>query len=326
MGGMRQNSARKPPRESSVPPVSRRRFLSNAVHGSMGASLGALAWRSGALFAQPAAAAGGVELPQGYRLLSLGATNVLAVATDAGFVLVDSGAPAHAADLQRAVGGAVHTLFNSHWHADHTGGNERLANSGTTIVAHENTRLWTTQKVTWPWNEETVEPLPKTAQPAQTFRDKLEVVIGGKRIECGHLRDCPHTDGDIYVYFADDNVLAVGDALYGPDAGWPALDWWTGGWIGGMVGALDVLFYVADEDTVIVPSHGRAMTRAELRSQHEMYGTVWETLLRTLYSGGGPDEALEARPTAPYEAVMGDADVFLRRAFESLWAYLSPDA
>lgn len=306
-----------------MPPVSRRRFLENAIRGGVGASL-ALAWPGVPLHAQPAAT--GPSLPSGFRLLTFGATNVLAVSTDAGFVLVDAAAPEHAAALEDAVGGAVHTLFNSHWHTDHTGANERFAASGTTIVAHENTRLWTTQKVTWPWNEETAAPLPKAAQPSRTFRDTLELTVGGKRIECGYLRDCPHTDGDIYVFFRDDNVLAIGDAVHGPDAGWPALDWWTGGWIGGMVGALDMLFYVANEDTVIVPGHGRPMTRGELRSQHEMYGTVWETLIRTLYSGGGPEEALEARPTAPYEAVMGNSNVFLRRAFESLWAYLSPDA
>jgi glyoxylase-like metal-dependent hydrolase (beta-lactamase superfamily II) len=310
-----------------VPPVSRRRFLETAVKGGVGASLAALAWPGVPLQAQPARpAANGPALPSGFRLLPLGATNVLAVETDAGFVLVDAAAPEHAAGLEAAVGGAVHTLFNSHWHTDHTGGNERLASSGTTIVAHENTRLWTTQKVTWPWNDEAAAPLPKAAQPRETFRDQLELTIGGKRIQCGYLRDCPHTDGDIYVLFPDDNVLAIGDAVYGPDAGWPNVDWWTGGWIGGIVGALDMLFYVANEDTVIVPGHGRTMTRSELRSQHEMYGTVWETLIRTLYSGGGPEEALKARPTAPYEAAMGNADVFLRRAFESLWAYLSPDA
>jgi glyoxylase-like metal-dependent hydrolase (beta-lactamase superfamily II) len=300
--------------------------LGTAVAGGVGAALVGLGWPARRALAQPAGGATTVDVAPGYRLLRLSGNNVLAAATGDGFVLVDGSTPADAERLEDAVGGRVHTLFNTHWHPEHTGANERLARSGTTIVAHENTRLWTTQKVTWPWNEQSVAPLPKSAQASQTFRDKLELTVGGKKIECGHLRDCPHTDGDMYVYFRDDNVLAIGDAVYGPGAGWPTVDWWTGGWIGGIVGGLDTLFYVANADTKIVPSHGRVMTRDELRAQHEMYGTVWESLIKTLYAGGGPAEALEARPTAPYEDAMGNSDVFLRRAFESLWAYLSPDA
>ena len=88
-------------------------------------------------------------------------------------------------------------------------------------------------------------------------------------MQCGHLRDCPHTDGDMYVFFPDDNVLSVGDAVWG--AGWPSIDWWTGGWIGGIVGGLDTLFYVANDDTRIVPARGPVLTQADLKSQYEMY-------------------------------------------------------
>ncbi len=68
------------------------------------------------------------------------------------------------------------------------------------------------------------------------------------------------------------------------------------------------------------------MSYAELKAQHEMYGQIFERLAKTLYSGGGPDEAVAAKPTQEFEAKMGPSEPFVRRAFESLWAYLSPDA
>ncbi|HET7609195.1 MAG TPA: MBL fold metallo-hydrolase, partial [Gammaproteobacteria bacterium] len=178
--------------------------------------------------------------------------------------------------------------------------------------------------VTWPWNSETVEPLPKVGLPNKTFYEETELTVGGRTVQCGHLRDCPHTDGDMYVYFREDNVLAVGDAVYG--VGWPEIDWWTGGWIGGLVGGLDMLFYVANDDTRIVPARGPVLTRAELRKQYDMYSVIWERLVKTLYSGGGPKEALAAKPTQEFDAIMGPSDAFVERAFQSLWAYLSPDA
>jgi glyoxylase-like metal-dependent hydrolase (beta-lactamase superfamily II) len=295
--------------------------------GLVGASLGFGA-RWPALRAQ-AAAGSARDLGDGFHVLDLGATNVLAVTDESGIALVD-GAPAGRASALAEMlaalprSGKVHTLFNTHWHPEQTGSNESLGQAGATIVAQENTKLWLTTDVTWPWNDKTVEPLPKVALPSKTFFGEAELTVGGRRARCGHLRDCPHTDGDMYVFFPDDNVLAVGDAVTG--AGWPDIDWWTGGWIGGMVGGLDMLFYVANAETRIVPARGPVLTHADLRRQYDMYSTIWERLVKTLYGGGGPKEALAAKPTQEFDAIMGPSDAFVERAFQSLWAYLSPDA
>jgi glyoxylase-like metal-dependent hydrolase (beta-lactamase superfamily II) len=299
-------------------------LLATGVPAFVGASLGAgLGLRPA--WSQPAATA----LADDFHVLSLGATNVLAVTDSTGTALVDGAPAGRAADLERLVaslpqGGKVHTLFNTHWHPEQTGSNESLGQAGATIVAQENTKQWLTTDVTWPWNEETVQPLPKIALPNKTFYGETELTVGGRTVRCGHLRDCPHTDGDMYVFFPEENVLAVGDAVNG--AGWPSIDWWTGGWIGGLVGGLDMLFYVADADTLIVPARGPVLTRADLRRQYDMYSAIWERLLKTLYGGGGPKEALAAKPTQEFDAIMGPSDAFVERAFQSLWAYLSPDA
>jgi glyoxylase-like metal-dependent hydrolase (beta-lactamase superfamily II) len=305
-------------------PLSRRTLLSRAVRGVVGASLAA-GWPMRALLAQGRQA----DLPAGFHLLSTGTTNVLAVTDSTGIALVDGAPAGRAADLNAQLAalpaaGKVHTLFNTHWHPEQTGSNESLGQAGATIVAQENTKQWLTTDVTWPWNDETVAPLPKAGLPNKTFYEETELAVGGRAVRCGHLRDCPHTDGDMYVFFPEDNVLAVGDAITG--AGWPAIDWWTGGWIGGLVGGLDMLFYVANEETRIVPTRGPVLTRSDLRKQYEMYAVIWERLVKTLYGGGGPKEALAAKPTQEFDAIMGPSDAFVERAFQSLWAYLSPDA
>jgi cyclase len=306
--------------------LSRRTLLTRSLQGLAGASLGA-ALGARVLWAQ--GPGGATDLGNGFHVLSLGTTNVLAVTDPSGVALIDGGPGGRAAELARLVAalpqaGRVHTLFNTHWHPEQTGSNESLGQAGARIVAQENTKQWLTTDVTWPWNDETVEPLPAAGLPTETFYEETELTVGGRIVRCGHLRDCPHTDGDLYVYFPDDNVLAVGDAV--SEAGWPSIDWWTGGWIGGLVGGLDMLFYVANDDTKIVPARGPVLTRADLRKQYEMYGVIWERLVKTLYSGGGPKEALAAKPAQEFEAAMGPSDAFVERAFQSLWAYLSPDA
>jgi cyclase len=284
------------------------------------------------LFAQ-APAAKRLELGGDFRLLNAGGLNVLAVSTADGLALVDGGSASGSAALLEAAaalpgGSKIHTLFNTHWHPEQTGSNETLGKAGATIVAHQNTRLWLTQDVTWPYedNAATVKALPAVARPGKTFYTTLDLELGSQHVTCGYLRDCPHTDGDSYVYFKEGNVLAVGDAVYGGGAGWPWIDWWTGGWIGGIVGGLDALMTVANPQTRIVPARGSLLGLDDLKRQHEMYRTIWERLLKKLYGGGSPDEAVAAKPTQEFDDIMGPSDAFVRRAFKSLWAYLSPDA
>jgi cyclase len=308
--------------------ASRRTVLHAALGGAAGLTFGP-ALRPMRAFAQAPAGVTTNELARDLFVLTAGESNVIALTGADGVVLVDGGSRATSAALLRAAaalpgGGAVHTLFNTHWHPEQTGSNEELAAAGAAIVAQENTKLWLSTDVTWPWNGETVEPLPKAARPNRSFYTTDELVAGGKTLRYGHLPDAPHTDGDCYVLFPQQDVLAVGGALNG--ASWQLPDWWTGGWIGGLVGGLQHLLKVAGEGTRIVPSRGPVLTRAQLMEQYEIYSVVWERLARLLYTGRGPDEAVAAHPTAEFDARMGPSDEFVDRSFRSLWAYLTPDA
>lgn len=308
-----------------MPSSTRRRM----IRAGLGAGAGLLLGVPGARFAQAQAAAGRVDtarLGDALHMLTAGGVNVVAMTGPDGVTLVDGGSAATAGALADAVaalpvGGEITTLFNTHWHRQQTGLNERVGSAGGRIVAQENTRLWLSTDITYPWDGRHFEPLPKIAQPNETFYDDGELESG---VRYGYLRHAAHTDGDLYVHFPDDNVLAVGDAMSG--AGWPFVDWWTGGWIGGIVGTMELLMYLSDDDTRIVPARGPIQTRADVEAQYEMYNTIYERLARLLNSGRGPDEAVDARPTEEFDAVMGPPDQFVRRAFESLWAYLSPDA
>ena len=313
-------------------------MLRAALAGTAGIALGAPVLRSAAAQAQTADASGMLRLADDLFVLRIpGQANVVAYTTAEGVVLVD-GVSAEASDaLMTAVaglpgGGQVQAIFNTHWHPEQTGSNERLGKAGKAIIAHENTRLWLAADVTWPWDGRRFKRLPKVAQPNQTFYDTGRPALSAgppvprslDGVRYGYIPDAAHTDGDLYVYFRQQNVLAVGDVMSGQS--WPVVDWTTGGWIGGIVGGLQRLQTLANEQTRIVPGRGPVLSFADLKTQSEMYGTIYDRLTQLLNKGRGPSEAVAARPAKEFDAQMGNPDEFVRRAFESLWAYLSPDA
>jgi glyoxylase-like metal-dependent hydrolase (beta-lactamase superfamily II) len=268
---------------------------------------------------------GSSELGKDLYLLTGAGANIVVATGGNGVVMVDGGLAENAAALAQAVAalnsGPVRTLFNTHWHPEQTGSNESLGTAGVTIIAQENTRLWLTQNITYPWDGRKFKKFPKIAQPNKTFYDTGTLDSG---IRYGYISDAAHTDGDLYVYFPEQNVLAVGDAAYGQ--GWPVMDWWTGGWIGGIVGGLQRIQSVANKDTKIVPAQGPVLSSADIATQLDMYGKIYDVLNQMINKGHSPTEAVEAKVAKDYEAKMGNSDVFIRRSFESLWAYLSPDA
>src|SRR2546425_8115070 len=306
----------------------RRQILKAAIGGAAGIVLGAPVLRlSGAQAQAVPESAGTLRLADDLFIVRIPGEAYVVAQTDANGVLLVDGGSAGASDaLMKAVsalpgGGPVRTLFNTHWHPEQTGSNERLGKAGAAIIAHENTRLWLTQNITWPWNGRRFTRLPRIAQPNKTFYDTGKLDSG---VRYGYIPDAAHTDGDLYVYFPKQNVLAVGDAVSGE--GWPVVDWWSGGWIGGIVGGLQRLQTFANADTRIVPARGPMLSLADLKAQFEMYGTIYDRLNQLLNKGRGPSEAEAAQPTKEFDAQMGNPDEFVRRAFESMWAYLSPDA
>ncbi len=303
----------------------RRQMLQTALRGAAGIVLGAPILSAASVPIQTSA--GTEQLSDDLFILRVpGEENIVAQIDSKGVLLVDGGSARASDAVMKAVSalpgaGKVHTIFNTHWHPEQTGLNERLGKAGATIISHENTRLWLNADVTWPWNGKRFKRLPKAAQPNKTFYDSGKLDSG---IRYGYIPDAAHTDGDLYVFFPKQNALVVGDVA--SSQGWPVVDWVTGGWIGGMVGGLQRLQSLADADTRIVPSRGPALKLADLKTQYEMYDAIYGRLSQLLNRGRGPGEAVAAKPTKEFDAQMGNPDEFVRRAFESLWGYLSPDA
>src|SRR5262245_6983744 len=151
------------------------------------------------------------KLTERVSVISGAPGNVIVLTTSDGAVLVDSGSAALAGAVKKSLAGAkVRTLFNTHYHADQTGGNELFGKAGAEIHAHIITRQWLSTDYYVPADDRWIKALPKAAWPAKTFRDKGELKAAAETIEFGYLLEA-HTRGDIYVFFRDSNVLAVGD-------------------------------------------------------------------------------------------------------------------
>ena len=262
----------------------------------------------------------------GLTLITGAGGNVVLLTTPDGAVQVDSGTSTRSQDLAKLV--AEHlgstptrTLFNTHWHLDHTGGNEAVAPSGTPIVAHENTRLWMTTKFYVEWEDRYYQRRPKAAWPNKTFFSSdpqpLFVDVGKTRVEYGHLPEA-HTDGDIYVRFPEQNVIVAGGTV---TAGrYPVLDYITGGWIGGLADATKKLIALCDADTLVVPDVGPVQRRADLEAQKEMLETVRQHIEAIALQGRGVQDMIAEGVTKEFDArYTGDSKLFISNAYEGLW-------
>ncbi len=253
-------------------------------------------------------------------LIQGGGGNVTVFDSPQGVLLVDGGSPERSAEVLRLVRertgkSRVEVLFNTHWHWDQTGSNLALGREGTRIIAHENTRLWLTAEVNSRWQHRVFKPLPHQALPTQTFYTTGSLAFGGERIDYGWLPQA-HTDGDIYVFFREANVLVAGDTL--AVGTYPILDWCTNGWIGGMATATQALADLSAADTKVIPGTGPVQSRGDLAAEHDMLATLTTRLSKLLAQGMSIKDMLAAAPTKDYDGRWGDPTLFVSNAWPGL--------
>ena len=298
----------------ATPRFGRRRFL----HGFLGGFGATLILPARSRAQQTAVAA----LNDRLSLVTSGGTNVLALSTPDGLVVVDSGTPELVdplmGSLRQLSGGGVATLFNTHFHPGNTGANGLLRQAGATIVAHENTRLWMATPTWIPAEDRYRAPRPQNAHPNKTFYTDGSMNAGRERIDYGYLIEA-HTSGDIYVFFRDSNVLAVGDVA--SPARDPELDYLTGAWIGGRVDALDRLLKLSDEKTRIVPGYGAVMNRGELKAERDVMKTIYDRTVDRVRQGDYVDDMLKGGVMNGLARTWKDPRAFLDAVHKGLWAH-----
>lgn len=262
-------------------------------------------------------------------LLAGSGCNVLAKkAANGDLLVVDGGLQQHARELRRSIERSLDskrfaTLVNTHWHPEQTGLNQELGNRRTRIFAHENTRQWLGTRIQRLQEEQAFEPLPEDARPNDSFYHYGDFLHGTERVEYGYLRQA-HTDGDMYVFLPQDNVLHAGGVIAAD--GWPLLDWWTGGFIGGVVDAIEILLSIANDATVIVPATGPTLTRAQLTDMRDMYAQIFQRVRTSFMQASTVEQTVQAKPAAEWEDRYGNADEFIALAHWSLIPHLTPDA
>ncbi|MBV9396603.1 MAG: MBL fold metallo-hydrolase [Bryobacterales bacterium] len=289
----------------------RREFLRSLAAGTAAFGLS----RSAFADATPAAS----KLTDKLTLITGAGNNVVALAGDGGTLLVDCGDAAHAQDVLKLAGN-VKTVINTHFHLESTGGNDVMAKAGAKLVSHVNTGLWMTQEVIRDFEKKVFPPRAKEAVPAETFYTTEKATFGGEPIEYG-LMPMAHTDGDIYVHFQKSNVLVAGDVVQ--PGRLPMLEWFTGGWIGGMQEAHRTLLRLADDNTKIVPASGPVLTKSEVQANLDVLTKVREQLVKLLKQGMGAQNMIDAKAMKDFEGQLsGDPEVFIYTAYRGLWAHV----
>ncbi len=301
----------------------RRQFLTTAMRAAAASAAGGSLLRaamaqSGELIETP--------LREDLSLITGAGSNVVVLRAAGSAAVVDSGLPEFGNELAKLVRGdlgllSVELLFNTHWHPEHTGGNEALRSGDTDIVAHELTRLWMSTEYYVDWEDKTYSPRETAALPTRTFYSTdpqpFAIEIGDEEIEYGHLPEA-HTDGDVYVWFKQRDVLAAGGAVTFGE--YPVIDYATGGWIGGLVEATKKLLALTNADTLIVPANGPAQRRTHLQAQLDMLTVVRERVENLMRKGRSIEEMLAAGVTNEFDSKWGsNGDRFVANIYNGLW-------
>lgn len=237
-----------------------------------------------------------------YLLQGFGGNMALQTGSE-GNLLVDSSFSTSVSKVLAAIGAvskeAPNTLINTHWHYDHTDGNEGLHAAGFRILAHAKTRerLSTAQVV--PFFHMTVPPDPMGSWPTITFDDQIHLWHNGDSIDLAHFNPA-HTDTDIFIQFHNADVLHVGDIFF--NGQYPFIDESSVGNIGGMIEASEKALALAGSRTKIIPGHGSLADKVQLQAYRDMLSTIRDRVAKLKTAGATEQEAVDRKPTADLDA------------------------
>lgn len=240
-----------------------------------------------------------------------------------GKLLVDAGITASRPAITQALASIspdpVHHLINTHWHFDHTDGNEWVHSIGAEITAHENTRkhLSETTRVEG-WNF-TFPPSPAGALPTKLMTKSEKLRLNGATLALHYYGPC-HTDSDISVHFTESDILHVGDSWW--NGYFPFIDYSTGGSIDGAIRGAEANVARVTEKTIVIPGHGPIGNRAQLIEFRDMLHDVREKVAALKKQGKSQEEVVAARPTAAHDQKWGgfviDGGTFTKLVYQGV--------
>ena len=248
-----------------------------------------------------------------YVLSGPGGNIGLSVGDDAVFLIDDKYAPVIPA-IKKAVAKVtdrpVSVILNTHWHGDHTGGNEDFRSDGAIIISHDNVRKrMSTEQFRSVFNR-TTPASPDAALPIVTFDDGLTLHINNDVIQAMHVPHA-HTDGDTILKFQNANVVHTGDIVF--NGVYPYIDVDSGGSVLGIINAVELIIAMSDDDTVFIPGHGSiTATRDDLRVYLSMLVTVRDRVSQMITDGKTIEEVQASDASAEYDA-------------EWTWNFINPE-
>lgn len=240
-----------------------------------------------------------------FMLTGRGGNLGLSVGKDATFLVDDQFAPLTDKIVEavaRVTARPIDYVLNTHWHFDHTGGNENLGDSAL-IIAHDNVHTRMKNGQFMEAFQMQIDPAPEVALPVVTFNDTLTLHVNDLTIRGFHTAHA-HTDGDTIVHFVEANVVHMGDTFF--NGIYPFIDLESGGDAEGMIKAVDAVLAMADDETKIIPGHGPLATRKDLEGYRAMLAGIRDAVAALIAEGKSLEEIQAAKPSAPFDAEFAD--------------------
>lgn len=240
-----------------------------------------------------------------HMLTGWGGNMALCVGDDGAFLVDDQYAPLTEkiiAAIRKITDKPIRFVVNTHWHGDHTGGNENLGKRGAVLVAHDNVRKRLSVEQFMKTHNRTVPPAPHVARPVVTFADGVTFHLNQETIVVTYVGPA-HTDGDSVIYFKSANVLHSGDVFF--NGMYPFIDPSSGGSIDGMIKAVDRILGMINQETKIIPGHGPLGGRKALQAYRDMLATVADRIGELKKRGASKADIIAAKPSAPFDPQWG---------------------
>jgi glyoxylase-like metal-dependent hydrolase (beta-lactamase superfamily II) len=235
-----------------------------------------------------------------------GGNILVSVGQDGTFIVDDQFAPLTVKikdAISKITDKAIEFVINTHWHPDHTGGNENLGEAGAIIVSHDNVRKRLSTEQFSDFFKRSVSPLSEKGLPIITFSDNMTIYQNGEEIRIIHM-DNGHTDGDSVIYFPKSNVIHVGDDF--SDKSFPFIDISSGGSIDGLIASLKMISSIINDETKVVSGPTGISNKTKVIDFANMLKEVRSQISEMINEGKSLQDIINAQPTSNYEKIYYD--------------------